>query len=41
MSVDIGSLLAEHPVADGHNDLLWTRRELCGCDFDEIDLALR
>ena len=41
MSVDITAVLAQHPVADGHNDLLWTLRELCGYDFDEIDIAVR
>ena len=25
--VDLSALLAEHPVVDGHNDLLWTARE--------------
>ncbi len=41
MTVDIAALLAEHPVADGHNDLLWSLRELCGYDFDAVDIAQR
>jgi membrane dipeptidase len=41
VNVDIASLLAEHPVADGHNDLLWALRRLCGYDFDEVDIAVR
>ncbi len=41
MRADIAALIAEHPVVDGHNDLLWRLRELCGYDFDEIDIAQR
>jgi membrane dipeptidase len=41
VSVDVRALLAEHPVADGHNDLLWALRDLCGYDFDEVDIAVR
>jgi membrane dipeptidase len=39
--LDIAALLREHPVVDGHNDLLWALREQCGYDFDEIDIAVR
>jgi membrane dipeptidase len=41
VTVDVAAVLAEHPVADGHNDLLWALRELCGYDFDAVDLAER
>ncbi|MGI8522063.1 MAG: dipeptidase [Nocardioides sp.] len=37
MSID--DLLAQHPVIDGHNDLLWELRELVGYDFDRYDIA--
>lgn len=39
MSERISRLLAAHPVADGHNDLLWAARDLAGYDFDVVDLA--
>jgi membrane dipeptidase len=39
--VDVAAVIAEHPVIDGHNDLLWTLRELCGYDFDAVDIGLR
>jgi membrane dipeptidase len=32
-------LLAEHPVADGHNDLPWALREQVGYDLDRRDIA--
>lgn len=35
----IGALLAEHPVIDGHNDLLWEARERVGYDFDRLDVG--
>ncbi|HET7432172.1 MAG TPA: dipeptidase [Nocardioides sp.] len=38
---DLDDLLAEHPVIDGHNDLLWTMRELNGYDFADYDVAQR
>jgi len=38
---DISALLDEHPVVDGHNDLLWALRKQCGYDFDAVDIALR
>jgi membrane dipeptidase len=41
VSVDIAAVLREHPVVDGHNDLLWTLRERCGYDFDSIDIGAR
>jgi len=36
--VDVGALLREHPVLDGHNDLLWQAREKVGYDFSRLDL---
>ena len=39
MSVDISELLREHPVLDGHNDLLWAAREKVGYDFDRLELT--
>ncbi|MER6480379.1 dipeptidase [Streptomyces filamentosus] len=33
------ALLAEAPVADGHNDLPWALREQCGYDLDKLDIA--
>ncbi|MFJ8696647.1 dipeptidase [Streptomyces roseolilacinus] len=32
-------LLAEFPVADGHNDLPWALREQAGYDLDRLDVA--
>jgi membrane dipeptidase len=37
----IEALLAEHPVIDGHNDLLWTMRERNGYDFAAYDVGER
>ena len=37
----IEGLLAENPVMDGHNDLLWTMRDLNGYDFTAYDVAER
>jgi membrane dipeptidase len=39
--VSIEDLLAEHPVVDGHNDLLWEMRELNGYDFAAYDVGER
>src|SRR5436190_1651241 len=39
MSADISELLREHPIVDGHNDLLWAAREKVGYDFDRLDLT--
>ena len=39
MSDDLRDLLAAHPVIDGHNDLLWTMRELNGYDFAAYDVG--
>ena len=36
--IDISALLREHPVLDGHNDLLWAARTTVGYDFDRLDL---
>jgi membrane dipeptidase len=35
----VRSLLDDHPVVDGHNDLPWAARDLVGYDFDRLDLA--
>ena len=40
-STDVAALLREHPVVDGHNDLLWTLRKLNGYDFDDLDIGTR
>ena len=37
--MDLGPLLARHPVVDGHNDLLWEAREQVGYDFDRLDVG--
>jgi membrane dipeptidase len=37
----IEALLAAHPVIDGHNDLLWTMRDLNGYDFAAYDVGKR
>jgi membrane dipeptidase len=34
----VSRLLAEHPLVDGHNDLAWAMRDLCGYDLDAVDL---
>jgi membrane dipeptidase len=41
VTVDLEALLRDHPVVDGHNDLLWTLRDLCGYDFTAVDIAVR
>ncbi|TWP37617.1 dipeptidase [Leekyejoonella antrihumi] len=35
----VTSLLAQHPLIDGHNDLPWCARETVGYDFDRLDIA--
>ncbi len=35
----IRTLLARHPVLDGHNDLPWEARERAGYDWDRLDLT--
>lgn len=35
----IRTLLAEHPVVDGHNDLPWEARERAGYDWSRLDIA--
>jgi membrane dipeptidase len=37
----IDDLLRDHPVIDGHNDLLWTMREKNGYDFGAYDIGGR
>ena len=41
MTVSVPDLLRQHPVIDGHNDLLWALRERHGYDFDAVDIAER
>ncbi|WP_347352138.1 dipeptidase [Intrasporangium sp.] len=33
------ALLDEHPLVDGHNDLMWQLREQVGYDFERLDIA--
>ena len=37
-TADVSALLSNHPVVDGHNDLLWAAREKVGYDFDRLEL---
>lgn len=37
--MDVTALLADHPVVDGHNDLLWTARVESGYDFEALDVG--
>jgi membrane dipeptidase len=37
--MDLTSLLASHPVIDGHNDLLWEARDQVGYDFARLDVG--
>lgn len=39
VSVDLSRLLAEHPVVDGHNDLLWEARAQVAYDFSRLDVG--
>jgi membrane dipeptidase len=41
VTTSIEDLLAEHPVIDGHNDLLWAMRDLNGYDFAAYDVGER
>ena len=41
MTTPIQELLAAHPVIDGHNDLIWTMRDLNGYDFAAYDVGER
>jgi membrane dipeptidase len=34
----VTALLRDHPLIDGHNDLLWEARKQTGYDFDRLDL---
>ncbi|MCY7399964.1 MAG: dipeptidase [Nocardioides sp.] len=38
--MDVHSLLARHPVIDGHNDLLWTARDATSYDFERLDVGV-
>jgi membrane dipeptidase len=35
----VDRLLRQHPVVDGHNDLLWEARALVGYDFERLDVG--
>ncbi|MBC9821361.1 dipeptidase [Terrabacter sp. MAHUQ-38] len=35
------TVLREHPLVDGHNDLPWAARELAGYDFETLDVGSR
>jgi membrane dipeptidase len=37
--MDVSALLAQHPVIDGHNDLLWEARERAAYDFTRLDVG--
>jgi membrane dipeptidase len=38
-STEISELLQDCPIVDGHNDLLWTMRDLNGYDFEAYDVG--
>jgi len=37
--LDLSALLADHPVIDGHNDLLWEARAQVAYDFTRLDVG--
>jgi membrane dipeptidase len=37
--MDVMQLLADHPVVDGHNDLLWEARARAAYDFSRLDVG--
>ena len=37
--MDLTRLLADHPIVDGHNDLLWEAREQVAYDFARLDVG--
>jgi membrane dipeptidase len=41
VTISIEDLVREHPVIDGHNDLLWAMRDLNGYDFAAYDVGER
>ena len=41
MKASVTDLLREHPVIDGHNDLLWALRHRHNYDFDAVDIGER
>ncbi len=41
MTISIEDLVRDHPVIDGHNDLLWAMRALNGYDFAAYDVGER
>ena len=41
VKASVTDLLREHPVIDGHNDLLWALRHRHNYDFDAVDIGER
>jgi membrane dipeptidase len=41
VTISIEDLVRDHPVIDGHNDLLWAMRDLNGYDFAAYDVGER
>ena len=41
MNASVTDLLRDHPVIDGHNDLLWALRDRHDYDFDAVDIGER
>ena len=41
MNASVTDLLRDHPVIDGHNDLLWALRQRHNYDFDAVDIGER
>ena len=41
MNASVTDLLRDHPVIDGHNDLLWALRHRHNYDFDAVDIGER
>ena len=41
MRASVPDLLRDHPVVDGHNDLLWALRHRHNYDFDAVDIGER
>jgi len=41
VNASVTDLLRDHPVIDGHNDLLWALRQRHNYDFDAVDIGER
>jgi len=41
VNASVTDLLRDHPVIDGHNDLLWALRHRHNYDFDAVDIGER